>query len=59
MRTAAEYGHRKPIAFQRISSQDADIVMLCLWAVLGFALTGLAFALGFGAEVVQALTAAG
>jgi hypothetical protein len=38
MRTAAEYGHRKAIAFQGGSLRGAEFVMLSLWAVLGFAL---------------------
>jgi hypothetical protein len=32
-----------------------DLGILCLWAALGLTMTGLVFALGFGAEVVQAL----
>jgi hypothetical protein len=37
----------------------AHLGMLSLWAIAGLALTGLAFALGFGAEVAQALVVAG
>jgi hypothetical protein len=34
---------------------DPDFVVVCLFAGLGLALTGLFLALGFGPDVVQAL----
>ena len=37
----------------------ADLRIVCLWTTLGLALTALLFGLGFGAEIGQALTAAG
>jgi hypothetical protein len=36
-----------------------NAILLCMWSVVGLALTGLSFALGFGAQVGQALAAAG
>jgi hypothetical protein len=38
-----------------VPSALLDLGNLCLWVALGVTLTGLAFALGFGAEVTQAL----
>jgi hypothetical protein len=37
----------------------ADVRAVCLWSAFGLALTGLFFALGFGAEIGQALAAVG
>ena len=36
-----------------------DFIIVCLWSVCGIALSGLFFIAGFGAEIAQALTAAG
>ena len=37
----------------------ADFGIVCLWAFLGLALTALVIALGFGAEIAEALGMAG
>jgi hypothetical protein len=37
----------------------AEAILLCLWAAAGLALTGAAFAAGFGVELTQVLGAAG
>ena len=37
----------------------ADFGVVCLWALLGLDLTALAIALGFGAEIAEALAIAG
>jgi hypothetical protein len=42
----------RPLVSSRV---DPDFVVVCLFAGLGLALTGLFLALGFGPEVVQAL----
>ena len=34
-------------------------ILLCMWSIVGLALTGLSFALGFGVQVGQALASAG
>jgi hypothetical protein len=43
--------------------QDAntrtDLAFLCLWAFLGLGLTALAIALGFGAQLAEALAMSG
>lgn len=36
-----------------------ELSLLCLWSVVGLVLTGLLFAMGFGAEIGQALMLAG
>jgi hypothetical protein len=36
-----------------------ELIVLCLWAAAGLALTAAAFAAGFGAELTQALGVAG
>jgi hypothetical protein len=36
-----------------------EVIVLCLWAAAGLALTGGLFALGFAEEITQALGAAG
>jgi len=63
MRTTAEYGHDASGSFRRFSGQGAaipaDFHLVCLWTGLGLAMTALAFALGFGVEVRQALALAG
>lgn len=57
MTTALAYGHAlRTRAPTRLAT---ELTMLCLWAAVGLALTGAAFALGFGAELTQALAAAG
>ena len=38
---------------------SADFCVVCLWSALGLTLTGLLFALGFGAEIGQVLALAG
>jgi hypothetical protein len=38
---------------------SADFHIACLWSALGLTLTGLLFALGFGAEIGQILAMAG
>ena len=38
---------------------SADFCIVCLWSALGLTLTGLLFALGFGAEIGQILAIAG
>jgi hypothetical protein len=45
------------IESQRLVSSlvDPDLVVVCLFAALGLALTGLFLALGFSPEMVQAL----
>jgi hypothetical protein len=40
-------------------SVPADVHVLCLWSAFGLAVTGLLFAMGFGAEIGLALMAAG
>jgi hypothetical protein len=37
---------------------SADFRIVCLWSALGLALTGVFFALGFGAEIGQILAVA-
>ncbi len=36
-----------------------DLIVICAWSISGLALTGLSIALGFSADVGQALVAAG
>jgi hypothetical protein len=36
-----------------------NLILLCVWAIVGLAFTGLSFAVGFGAQVAEALAAAG
>jgi len=36
-----------------------DFRLACLWSALGLAVTGLFFAMGFGADIAQAFMAAG
>jgi hypothetical protein len=36
-----------------------NLILICVWSIVGLALTGLSFALGFGVQVGQALAAAG
>ena len=45
------------IETQRLVSSrvDPELAVVCLFAALGLALTGLFFALGFGPEIAQAL----
>jgi hypothetical protein len=45
------------IESQRLASSlvDTDLVVVCLFAALGLALTGLFLTLGFSPEMVQAL----
>jgi hypothetical protein len=38
---------------------SADFCIVCLWSALGLTLTGLLFALGWGAEIGQILAMAG
>jgi hypothetical protein len=60
--TTLDYQHNLSATEQYARPRDcifAHLGMLSMWAVAGLALTGLAFALGFGAEVVQALAVAG
>lgn len=63
MRLAAEYGYGVSNQLSRLVHGDAAVPaefgLVCLWAVLGLTMVGLIFALGFGAEVVQALAVAG
>jgi hypothetical protein len=47
------------IAFYRDTTSRADVTVVYLWSLIGLAVTGLFFALGFGAEIGQALAAAG
>lgn len=57
MTTALAYGHAlRTRAPTRLAT---EVIVLGLWAAAGLALTGVAFALGFGAELTQALAAAG
>ena len=35
-----------------------NLILICVWSIGGLAFTVLSFALGFGAQVVQALAAA-
>ena len=37
----------------------ADLVVVCLWAAAGLALTGLLAGLGFGSEITQYMAVAG
>jgi len=63
MSTIAEYGYYASGAFRRFGGQGAaipaDFSFVCLWTMFGLAMTALAFALGFGVEVGQALALAG
>jgi hypothetical protein len=43
--------------FHDDTTVSVDLVIVCLWAAFGLALTSLFFAMGFGAEVGQALIA--
>jgi hypothetical protein len=46
------------IETQRVASSsrvDPDLVVVCLFAALGLAVTGLFFSLGFNPEIAQAL----
>jgi hypothetical protein len=43
----------------KITSRNKDFVAVCLWSMLGLALTGLACTLGSGIEIGQALIVAG
>jgi hypothetical protein len=45
--------------FHYDSTVSADLVVACMWAAFGLALTSLFFAMGFGPEIGQALIAAG
>ena len=36
-----------------------DLRLVCLWSAFGLALSGLFFVMGFGADIAQALAAAG
>jgi len=36
-----------------------DFIVACVWSACGLALTGLFYAVGLGAEIAQALAAAG
>ena len=45
--------------FHDSTTIPADLRAVCLWSAFGLALTGLFFAMGFGAEIGQALVAAG
>jgi len=60
--TTARYGHelRPPHGshFCR-TTIPIGLRVVCLWAAFGLALTGLFYAMGFGAEIGQALMAAG
>jgi hypothetical protein len=57
MRAALAYGRAVPTPV--LTRLATEVIVLCLWAVVGLALTGVAFAVGFGAELTQALGAAG
>jgi len=62
MTTMAQYPPDLERAY-RILRHDkaipADVQVLCLWSAFGLALTGLFFAIGFGAEIGLALMMAG
>jgi hypothetical protein len=63
MRTIAEYQREGQTAFGTMSPRATLVpiafTIVCLWATVGLVMTALAFTLGFGAEVGQALAAAG
>jgi hypothetical protein len=63
MRVIAEHQRDVPIAFGTLNPRATlvpiDFSIVCLWCTLGLLMTALAFTLGFGAEVGQALAAAG
>jgi hypothetical protein len=44
---------------QFLAIPSADFCIVCLWSALGLTLTGLLFALGFGAEIGEILAMAG
>ncbi len=46
----------KPTLAAGSNRQLTDVQAVCLFVVIGLALTGVLFALGFGAEVVQGLS---
>jgi len=41
------------------TTREENFTVVCLWSMLGLALTGLVWTLGFGIEVGQALIVAG
>jgi hypothetical protein len=45
--------------FHPDTTVPTDLRAVCLWSALGLAVTGLFFAMGFSAEIGQALMAAG
>ena len=63
MKVIAEQQRDVLIAFGTLSPRatlvPVDFSVVCLWATLGLVMTALAFTLGFGAEIGQALAAAG
>jgi hypothetical protein len=62
MRAMVQYRSDLPMAyraFRHATVVPADVRVICLWSAFGLALTGLLFALGFGAELGQAVAAAG
>jgi hypothetical protein len=42
-----------------LDENRVNSILICVWSIAGLAFTGLSFALGFGAQVGQALAAAG
>jgi hypothetical protein len=62
MTTSLDYRSARAPARAIIGRQENFLVplgILCLWALIGITLTGLAFILGVGPDVIQALHAAG
>ena len=62
MTTILDYRRNFPVTKQYRRQRDgisAQLGVLSMWAVAGLALTGLAFELGFGTDVMQALAASG
>jgi hypothetical protein len=62
MRTIVHYWPELPMAhgpFRYGTAAPSDLRVVCVWSVLGLALTYLFLVLGFGAENGPALAAAG
>lgn len=49
----------KPKPLTIPDGMTTDLGILCLWAALGLTMTAVVFALGYGAEVIQALAVSG
>ena len=57
MRAALAYG--RAVRTPAPTRLAGEVIVLCLWAALGLAVTGAVIAAGFGEELTQALATAG